>query len=102
MSSTWNSNNQILHLKLNMQFNHISYDPWRTVWVDIGNKQIGVNVMQKVLGAGPHETLHVGDQFLSTGVSDGFGREVFAAINAQHQTEQMNWISNELRGLGFL
>lgn len=37
------------------------------VWVDIGNKLIGVQVLQKFLGAKPKETLHVGDQFLSTG-----------------------------------
>ncbi|CAI2163008.1 14539_t:CDS:10 [Funneliformis geosporum] len=37
------------------------------VWVDIGNKLIGVQLLQDFLGAKPHETLHVGDQFLSTG-----------------------------------
>lgn len=37
------------------------------VWVDVGNKLIGVQVMQKLLGASPAETAHIGDQFLSTG-----------------------------------
>jgi IMP and pyridine-specific 5'-nucleotidase len=37
------------------------------VWVDIGNKLIGVQVLQTFLGATPSTTLHVGDQFLSTG-----------------------------------
>ncbi|KAG0359512.1 IMP 5'-nucleotidase [Podila minutissima] len=37
------------------------------VFVDIGNKLIGVQVLQKYLGAAPGATLHVGDQFLSTG-----------------------------------
>ncbi|KAG0333577.1 IMP 5'-nucleotidase [Podila humilis] len=37
------------------------------VFVDIGNKLIGVQVLQKYLGAAPAATLHVGDQFLSTG-----------------------------------
>ncbi|RHZ46827.1 hypothetical protein Glove_606g94 [Diversispora epigaea] len=37
------------------------------VWVDIGNKLIGVQILQEFLGATPAETLHVGDQFLSTG-----------------------------------
>ncbi|KAJ1900318.1 IMP 5'-nucleotidase [Kickxella alabastrina] len=36
-------------------------------WVDIGNKLIGVRILQNMLGAGPQSTLHVGDQFLSTG-----------------------------------
>ncbi|KAJ2957800.1 hypothetical protein NQZ79_g6552 [Umbelopsis isabellina] len=37
------------------------------VWVDIGNKLIGVQMLQAYLNAKPEETLHVGDQFLSTG-----------------------------------
>ncbi|CAB4397613.1 unnamed protein product [Rhizophagus irregularis] len=37
------------------------------VWLDIGNKLIGVQILQQFLGATPGETLHVGDQFLSTG-----------------------------------
>ncbi|KAF9976981.1 IMP 5'-nucleotidase [Actinomortierella ambigua] len=37
------------------------------VFVDIGNKLIGVQVLQRYLGAAPEATLHVGDQFLSTG-----------------------------------
>ncbi|KAF9287044.1 IMP 5'-nucleotidase [Mortierella alpina] len=37
------------------------------VFVDIGNKLIGVQVLQKYLGAAPEATVHVGDQFLSTG-----------------------------------
>ncbi|KAF9428195.1 IMP 5'-nucleotidase [Podila epigama] len=37
------------------------------VFVDIGNKLIGVQVLQKYLGAAPAATVHVGDQFLSTG-----------------------------------
>ncbi|KXN72487.1 IMP-specific 5-nucleotidase [Conidiobolus coronatus NRRL 28638] len=37
------------------------------VWVDVGNKSIGVQLLQRYLKAGPEHTLHVGDQFLSTG-----------------------------------
>ncbi|KAJ2785561.1 IMP 5'-nucleotidase [Coemansia interrupta] len=36
-------------------------------WVDIGNKLIGVRILQQLLAAEPANTLHVGDQFLSTG-----------------------------------
>ncbi|KAJ3213816.1 IMP 5'-nucleotidase [Dinochytrium kinnereticum] len=36
-------------------------------WVDIGNKLIGVKILQDYLKTAGHETLHVGDQFLSTG-----------------------------------
>eukprot|EP00842_Homolaphlyctis_polyrhiza_P005492 jgi/Hompol1/5944/HPOL_000909-RA len=37
------------------------------VWVDIGNKLIGVGMLQEMLNCLGHETLHVGDQFTSTG-----------------------------------
>ncbi|KAI8910750.1 IMP-specific 5-nucleotidase [Entophlyctis helioformis] len=37
------------------------------MWLDIGNKLIGVGMLQEMLGCLGHETLHVGDQFLSTG-----------------------------------
>ncbi|TPX64465.1 hypothetical protein SpCBS45565_g05838 [Spizellomyces sp. 'palustris'] len=37
------------------------------VWVDIGNKLIGVQMLQEILNTTGSETLHVGDQFLSTG-----------------------------------
>ncbi|KAJ2778090.1 IMP 5'-nucleotidase [Coemansia javaensis] len=36
-------------------------------WVDIGNKLIGVRILQEMIGSPPGATLHVGDQFLSTG-----------------------------------
>ncbi|KAJ2539306.1 IMP 5'-nucleotidase [Coemansia sp. RSA 1853] len=36
-------------------------------WVDIGNKLIGVQILQEMIGSPPQATLHVGDQFLSTG-----------------------------------
>lgn len=37
------------------------------VWVDIGNKSIGVDMLLKYLSINPSKSLHVGDQFLSTG-----------------------------------
>ncbi|CAG8568517.1 4547_t:CDS:10 [Acaulospora morrowiae] len=39
-----------------------AFNGGRDVWVDIGNKLIGVQILQKYLGATPEETLHVGDQ----------------------------------------
>ena len=32
------------------------------VWVDIGNKLIGVQILQNYLNAKPGETFHIGDQ----------------------------------------
>lgn len=36
-------------------------------WVDVGNKRVGVQVLQSYLGIEPTATLHIGDQFLNTG-----------------------------------
>ena len=36
-------------------------------WVDVGNKRVGVQVLQTFLGVEPTKTLHIGDQFLNTG-----------------------------------
>ena len=36
-------------------------------WVDVGNKRVGVQVLQTFLGVTPTQTLHIGDQFLNTG-----------------------------------
>ena len=36
-------------------------------WVDVGNKRVGVQILQSYLGVQPDETLHIGDQFLNTG-----------------------------------
>ena len=37
------------------------------VWVDIGNKLIGVKVLLGFFNVPPSSALHVGDQFLATG-----------------------------------
>ncbi|KAJ2160662.1 IMP 5'-nucleotidase [Coemansia sp. RSA 552] len=36
-------------------------------WVDIGNKLVGVQLLQRLAAVPSYATLHVGDQFLSTG-----------------------------------
>ncbi|ANZ75221.1 BA75_02315T3 [Komagataella pastoris] len=45
------------------------------VWIDIGDKSLGVKVLQKFLSTKecnvrPHNTLHVGDQFAAIGAND--------------------------------
>jgi len=37
------------------------------IWVDIGNKSLGVKVFQQMTQSGPHETIHIGDQWTETG-----------------------------------
>mmetsp|Transcript_26481 Transcript_26481/g.103144 ORF Transcript_26481/g.103144 Transcript_26481/m.103144 type:complete len:405 (-) Transcript_26481:1695-2909(-) len=44
-----------------------AFNGGQDVWVDIGDKLVGVQALQGYLQCKPEETLHVGDQFLSTG-----------------------------------
>ena len=37
------------------------------VWVDVGNKRVGVTGLQHLLNLKPENSLHIGDQFLNTG-----------------------------------
>jgi IMP and pyridine-specific 5'-nucleotidase len=36
-------------------------------WIDVGNKRVGVEILQSYCGIPAVETLHIGDQFLNTG-----------------------------------
>ena len=46
---------------------YCSFNGGRDMWTDVGNKRVGVQVLQSYLGIQPVETLHIGDQFLNTG-----------------------------------
>ena len=48
-------------------------------WVDVGNKRVGVRILQAYLGLQPEETLHIGDQFLNLG-NDYAARDVSPCI----------------------
>jgi len=48
-------------------------------WIDVGNKRVGVQILQSYLGIPPNETLHIGDQFLNTG-NDYAARDVAPCI----------------------
>lgn len=49
------------------------------VWVDVGNKRVGVNILASYLGHPPDEILHIGDQFLNTG-NDFAARDICPCI----------------------
>ncbi len=53
------------------------------VWVDCGNKRVGVSILSSYLGLPVKETIHVGDQFLSNG-NDFAARDICPCI----------WITN--------
>ena len=44
-----------------------AFNGGRDVWVDVGNKRVGVHILQSYTGISTEETLHIGDQFLNTG-----------------------------------
>jgi len=46
---------------------YCAFNGGRDIWVDVGNKRVGVQILQSYLGVPAEETLHIGDQFLNTG-----------------------------------
>ena len=44
-----------------------AFNGGRDVWVDVGNKRVGVEILASYTGISTQETLHIGDQFLNTG-----------------------------------
>ena len=57
----------------------------RDVWLDIGNKRVGVEALLAFFGISSENCLHVGDQFLQTG-NDIAARDICPCI----------WITNPL------
>mmetsp|Transcript_14195 Transcript_14195/g.32861 ORF Transcript_14195/g.32861 Transcript_14195/m.32861 type:complete len:224 (-) Transcript_14195:456-1127(-) len=56
-----------------------AFNGGRDAWVDVGNKRVGVQILQSYLGIPLTETLHIGDQFLNTG-NDFAARDVCPCI----------------------
>jgi IMP and pyridine-specific 5'-nucleotidase len=46
---------------------YCAFNGGQDVWVDCGNKRVGVDGLQAYLGLQPEQCLHIGDQFLNTG-----------------------------------
>jgi len=53
--------------KLQTPLPYCAFNGGRDVWVDVGNKRVGVQILQSYLGIAAKHTLHIGDQFLNTG-----------------------------------
>uniref|UniRef100_A0A7S1FSJ5 IMP-specific 5'-nucleotidase 1 n=1 Tax=Corethron hystrix TaxID=216773 RepID=A0A7S1FSJ5_9STRA len=51
----------------NTSLPYCAFNGGKDAWVDVGNKRVGVTVLQHFLGIKKNECLHVGDQFLNTG-----------------------------------
>ena len=65
--------------KSNTQLPYCAFNGGSDAWVDVGNKRVGVEVLQAYLGIEPMETLHIGDQFLNTG-NDYAARDVCPCV----------------------
>ena len=44
-----------------------AFNGGRDVFVDVGSKDLGIASLQRIVGATPQSTLHMGDQFTQTG-----------------------------------
>lgn len=71
----------------------------RDVWVDIGNKSIGVSTLQSFFNVKPEESLFVGDQFLDTG-NDIAARSVCPCIWISNPSETCKILQHVLRHTG--
>lgn len=56
-----------------------AFNGGRDVWVDVGNKRVGVEVLSAYLGIDSKDILHIGDQFLNTG-NDYAARDVCPCV----------------------
>mmetsp|Transcript_8039 Transcript_8039/g.11067 ORF Transcript_8039/g.11067 Transcript_8039/m.11067 type:complete len:584 (-) Transcript_8039:441-2192(-) len=56
-----------------------AFNGGKDAWVDVGNKRVGVQILQSYLGHPLEETLHIGDQFLNTG-NDFAARDVCPCV----------------------
>ena len=56
-----------------------AFNGGRDVWVDVGNKRVGVHILSSYLGMPVTQTLHIGDQFLNTG-NDYAARDICPCI----------------------
>lgn len=69
----------LLHQGAGINLPFCAFNGGRDVWVDVGNKKVGVQVLGAYLGVNPSDTLHIGDQFLNTG-NDYAARDVCPCI----------------------
>eukprot|EP00927_Polykrikos_kofoidii_P019747 TRINITY_DN19256_c0_g1_i1.p1 TRINITY_DN19256_c0_g1~~TRINITY_DN19256_c0_g1_i1.p1 ORF type:complete len:435 (-),score=73.72 TRINITY_DN19256_c0_g1_i1:227-1531(-) len=76
-----------------------AFNGGRDTWIDVGNKSVGVQVMQAFLRVPPETCLHVGDQFLSVG-NDIAARSSCPCLWIQSPNETIKVLEHMLRALG--
>ncbi|KAG7346596.1 IMP-specific 5'-nucleotidase [Nitzschia inconspicua] len=70
---------QLMHNGSGPRIPFCAFNGGRDIWVDVGNKRVGVEVLGAYMGVNPRETLHIGDQFLNTG-NDYAARDVCPCV----------------------
>jgi IMP and pyridine-specific 5'-nucleotidase len=76
---------------------YCAFNGGRDVWLDVGNKRVGVQILQSYLGISSTETLHIGDQFLNTG-NDFAARDVCPCVWIT-SPEETTYILKSILGL---
>jgi len=71
----------------------------RDVWVDIGDKRIGIEALQQFLGVEQSQTCHLGDRFTSTG-NDSRARSVAMTVWVTNPLETEQYLEIFLSELG--
>ena len=75
-----------------------AFNSERDVWIDVGNKRVGVDILGSYLGIDYRETIHVGDQFLNTG-NDFAARSVCPCIWITNPDETTYILKSILRSI---
>lgn len=76
-----------------------AFNGGRDVWIDIGNKRVGVSILASYLGIAHKETIHIGDQFLNTG-NDFAARDICPCIWIINPEETTYLLKTTLRLAG--
>ena len=86
--------------KLGSNVPFCAFNGGNDVFIDIGNKRVGVQGLQRYLGGGldPCQCLHIGDQFLNTG-NDFAARSCCPTVWVTSPVETMYICRRLLRGL---
>lgn len=70
---------EMLHGRADINLPFCAFNGGSDVWVDVGNKRVGVHILSAYLGMPKEETLHIGDQFLNTG-NDFAARDICPCV----------------------
>lgn len=77
---------------------HCAFNGGNDVWVDVGNKALGIQALQAFLSPAidPSETIHVGDRFTRTG-NDTRARDVANSLWVSNPSETQYFIRHLLQ-----